>query len=69
MELQNLASHIRPAADSTMIPQLNGRKLRIVLLCPRGPLYRHREDLWKKTIHTRSTAAPRIASLLSASRA
>ena len=31
-------------------PTPQNRKLRIHLLCPRGPLYRHRGGSWKKTM-------------------
>jgi radical SAM superfamily enzyme YgiQ (UPF0313 family) len=41
-----------------------GRKLRIALLCPRGPLYRHRGGIWKKTMRYAPLTLTTLASLI-----
>ncbi len=63
MELHNLApqSLYQPSAG---IPQPAGRKLRIALLCPRGPLYRHRGGIWKKTMRYAPLTLTTLASLV-----
>lgn len=38
--------------------------LRIVLLCPRGPLYRHRGGIWKKTMRYAPLTLTTLASLI-----
>ncbi len=38
--------------------------LRIVLLCPRGPLYRHRGGIWKKTMRYAPLTLTTLASLV-----
>jgi radical SAM superfamily enzyme YgiQ (UPF0313 family) len=40
------------------------RKLRIVLLSPRGPLYRHRGGIWKKTMRYAPLTLTTLASLV-----
>lgn len=40
------------------------RKLRIALLCPRGPLYRHRGGIWKKTMRYAPLTLTTLASLI-----
>ena len=42
----------------------SGSKLRIVLLCPRGPLYRHRGGIWKKTMRYAPLTLTTLASLV-----
>src|SRR5207248_2681282 len=44
----------------------SGSKLRIVLLCPRGPLYRHRGGIWKKTMRYAPLTLTTLASLIPA---
>jgi len=41
-------------------------RLRIVLLCPRGPLYRHRGGIWKKTMRYAPLTLTTLASLIPA---
>jgi radical SAM superfamily enzyme YgiQ (UPF0313 family) len=41
-----------------------GRKLRILLLSPRGPLYRHRGGIWKKTMRYAPLTLTTLASLV-----
>jgi radical SAM superfamily enzyme YgiQ (UPF0313 family) len=41
-----------------------GRALRIALLCPRGPLYRHRGGIWKKTMRYAPLTLTTLASLI-----
>jgi len=43
-----------------------GPKLRIALLCPRGPLYRHRGGIWKKTMRYAPLTLTTLASLVPA---
>jgi len=47
-----------------MLPQPAGRKLKIALLCPRGPLYRHRGGIWKKTMRYAPLTLTTLASLI-----
>src|ERR1044071_1282078 len=62
MELHNLApQHPSPVLAN---PQLTGKKLRIALLCPRGPLYRHRGGIWKKTMRYAPLTLTTLASLI-----
>src|SRR6059058_3457527 len=42
----------------------SGSKLRIVLLCPRGPLYRHRGGIWKRTMRYAPLTLTTLASLI-----
>ena len=57
----NLVSSIAPA-QRTATPQ--DRKLRITLLSPRGPLYRHRGGIWKKTMRYAPLTLTTLASLV-----
>ena len=43
---------------------MTGNPLRIVLLCPRGPLYRHRGGIWKKTMRYAPLTLTTLASLV-----
>jgi len=43
-----------------------GRKLQITLLSPRGPLYRHRGGIWKKTMRYAPLTLTTLASLVPA---
>jgi radical SAM superfamily enzyme YgiQ (UPF0313 family) len=43
---------------------VTARPLRIVLLCPRGPLYRHRGGIWKKTMRYAPLTLTTLASLI-----
>jgi radical SAM superfamily enzyme YgiQ (UPF0313 family) len=45
-------------------PAFRNRKLRIHLLCPRGPLYRHRGGIWKKTMRYAPLTLTTLASLV-----
>src|SRR5436190_17618290 len=45
-------------------PYTQQRKLRILLLCPRGPLYRHRGGIWKKTMRYAPLTLTTLASLV-----
>src|ERR1022692_3558876 len=45
-------------------PTPQSRKLRIHLLCPRGPLYRHRGGSWKKTMRYAPLTLTTLASLV-----
>lgn len=42
----------------------NGRKLRVALISPRGPLYRHRGGIWKKTMRYAPLTLTTLASLI-----
>jgi radical SAM superfamily enzyme YgiQ (UPF0313 family) len=45
----------------TVLPQ---RKMQIELICPRGPLYRHRGGIWKKTMRYAPLTLTTLASLV-----
>src|SRR5882672_3589181 len=62
MDLHNLVP--LQTADPGMLSQPVGRKLRIALLCPRGPLYRHRGGIWKKTMRYAPLTLTTLASLI-----
>jgi radical SAM superfamily enzyme YgiQ (UPF0313 family) len=53
-----------PAPIVSQAPLLQGRKLLIHLLCPRGPLYRHRGGIWKKTMRYAPLTLTTLASLV-----
>jgi radical SAM superfamily enzyme YgiQ (UPF0313 family) len=57
----NLVSMIEPAS---IVPPPRGRKTRITLLSPRGPLYRHRGGIWKKTMRYAPLTLTTLASLV-----
>jgi radical SAM superfamily enzyme YgiQ (UPF0313 family) len=56
----------RPAVLDGISPQKfkDGSKLKIVLICPRGPLYRHRGGIWKKTMRYAPLTLTTLASLV-----
>src|SRR5437867_2035129 len=45
-------------------PVTAGQKLRILLLSPRGPLYRHRGGIWKKSLRYAPLTLTTLASLV-----
>lgn len=49
---------------STQMPESSSRPLRITLLMPRGPLYRHRGGIWKKTMRYAPLTLTTLASLI-----
>lgn len=55
-----------PPLRQPVTPPLTSRngKLRIHLLCPRGPLYRHRGGIWKKTMRYAPLTLTTLASLV-----
>jgi len=56
--LVTLASNPSPA------PRQPGKPLKITLLSPRGPLYRHRGGIWKKTMRYAPLTLTTLASLI-----
>jgi radical SAM superfamily enzyme YgiQ (UPF0313 family) len=64
------ASDVRPSALTNPVPSSPaysispGRSLRIALLSPRGPLYRHRGGVWKKTLRYAPLTLTTLASLV-----
>src|SRR5947199_8729963 len=58
---RNLVSLAGPIARAPIPPS---KKLQIVLLCPRGPLYRHRGGIWKKTMRYAPLTLTTLASLV-----
>ncbi|HEY2015257.1 MAG TPA: radical SAM protein [Bryobacteraceae bacterium] len=54
----------QPSPPAGMPAHPGGRKLRIALLCPRGPLYRHRGGIWKKTMRYAPLTLTTLASLI-----
>lgn len=56
----------RPAPEPLLArpPESGSRKLRIVLLSPRGPLYRQRGGIWKKTMRYAPLTLTTLASLV-----
>src|ERR1700719_916583 len=64
MEFHRLTPRSCPAADPWPLTQPRGRALRIALLCPRGPLYRHRGGIWKKTMRYAPLTLTTLASLI-----
>lgn len=45
-------------------PAPRGRPLRIALVCPRGPMYRHRGGIWKRTMRYAPLTLTTLASLI-----
>src|SRR5580765_2024847 len=64
MEFQRLAPRSCPTPDPGRLTPPAGRPLRIALLCPRGPLYRHRGGIWKKTMRYAPLTLTTLASLI-----
>ena len=64
MSTGDRASDSLPLMPPAPAPQ--SRKLRIHLLCPRGPLYRHRGGIWKKTMRYAPLTLTTLASLVPA---
>jgi hypothetical protein len=64
MEFLRLVRRSCPTADPGPLTQPRGRALRIALLCPRGPLYRHRGGIWKKTMRYAPLTLTTLASLV-----
>jgi radical SAM superfamily enzyme YgiQ (UPF0313 family) len=62
----NGSENFAPAVARCVSPQdsKGNLKLRIVLLCPRGPLYRHRGGIWKKTMRYAPLTLTTLASLV-----
>ena len=62
-----LTVHARPsdpALSSLPVAAPEARKLRVVLLSPRGPLYRQRGGIWKKTMRYAPLTLTTLASLV-----
>jgi radical SAM superfamily enzyme YgiQ (UPF0313 family) len=59
----NLVSLADPTARAPIPPS---KKLQITLLSPRGPLYRHRGGIWKKTMRYAPLTLTTLASLVPA---
>jgi radical SAM superfamily enzyme YgiQ (UPF0313 family) len=53
-----------PAIGADVTARGPEHKLRIALLCPRGPLYRHRGGIWKKTMRYAPLTLTTLASLV-----
>src|SRR4029453_12750877 len=64
MEFHRLAAPTRTAANPAPLTPTAGRPLRIALLCPRGPLYRHRGGIWKRTMRYAPLTLTTLASLI-----
>jgi radical SAM superfamily enzyme YgiQ (UPF0313 family) len=62
MELHKLTLQLSSAPGPP--PRSISGKLRIALLCPRGPLYRHRGGIWKKTMRYAPLTLTTLASLI-----
>jgi hypothetical protein len=43
---------------------MSGRKLKIVLVSPKGPLYRHRGGIWKKSLRYQPLTLTTLAALI-----
>jgi radical SAM superfamily enzyme YgiQ (UPF0313 family) len=57
----NLVSLTEPTPST---PPAIGERLRITLIAPRGPLYRHRGGIWKKTMRYAPLTLTTLASLV-----
>src|SRR5579863_9044261 len=57
----DLVSFSEPIDRAPISPS---KKLRITLLSPRGPLYRHRGGIWKKTMRYAPLTLTTLASLV-----
>src|SRR5687767_4743724 len=47
-------------------PRMQGRPPRIVLISPKGPLYRHRGGIWRKSLRYQPLTLTTLASLVPA---
>jgi hypothetical protein len=43
---------------------MSARKLKIVLISPKGPLYRHRGGIWKKSLRYQPLTLTTLAALI-----
>src|ERR1700693_634383 len=57
-------TEISPRAPAPCAPTPTNRKLQITLISPRGPLYRHRGGIWKKTMRYAPLTLTTLASLV-----
>lgn len=55
---------IRDRQHFASVRELPQRKMQIELICPRGPLYRHRGGIWKKTMRYAPLTLTTLASLV-----
>jgi len=61
-----LLTELSPPGPAPRAPAPTDRKLQITLLSPRGPLYRHRGGIWKKTLRYAPLTLTTLASLVPA---
>jgi radical SAM superfamily enzyme YgiQ (UPF0313 family) len=62
--VKSMPSDLVTIESSPAAPVPTGKKLRITLLSPRGPLYRHRGGIWKKTMRYAPLTLTTLASLI-----
>src|SRR3982750_3408294 len=46
------------------MPPMRDKKIRIVLISPKGPLYRHRGGIWKKSLRYQPLTLTTLAALI-----
>src|SRR5882724_5675820 len=63
LQTADLSTGERPSLQGAA---LSLRNLKIELICPRGPLYRHRGGIWKKTMRYAPLTLTTLASLVPA---
>jgi radical SAM superfamily enzyme YgiQ (UPF0313 family) len=56
----------RFSIGSTGVGAFAGRRMKIVLISPKGPLYRHRGGIWRKNLRYMPLTLPTLASLVPA---
>src|SRR4051794_34071891 len=57
---------LRSSSGGTGTRTFAGRRMKIVLISPKGPLYRHRGGIWRKNLRYMPLTLPTLASLIPA---
>jgi len=56
--------HIKLRVHATALNTLSSRRLKVVLISPKGPLYRHRGGIWKKSLRYQPLTLTTLAALI-----
>jgi hypothetical protein len=57
-------THARPAATTPIAAPPAGRRLRVALVSPKGPLYRHRGGIFRKSLRYQPLTLTTLAALV-----
>ena len=51
-------------AGTSSVKTMSGQKIKIVLVSPKGPLYRHRGGIWRKSLRYQPLTLTTLAALM-----